>query len=207
MLLLDGFPEGSDITVLNVYYQQYDYQTKKEDYATIVFKDNVTKQKHVRVIKSPKYTYYIAKPEIQVEHNMQFIDKNLVDPVVCNYRDILFSIAQNTGNLDLYMDNIKSGNAKVNRMFYMHPRVFGADMDILNYIRMEFADTYKNTPCPVSIAFFDIETDISFTQLQSWAVRKTSPILLDSLNSWFRRIREEGTFEAIYRKYYTESDN
>ncbi len=53
----------------------------------------------------------------------------------------------------------------------------------------------------------DIETDISFTQLQSWAVRKTSPILLDSLNSWFRRIREEGTFEAIYRKYYTESDN
>ena len=160
MLLLDGFPEGSDITVLNVYYQQYDYQTKKEDYATIVFKDNVTKQKHVRVIKSPKYTYYIAKPEIQVEHNMQFIDKNLVDPVVCNYRDILFSIAQNTGNLDLYMDNVKSGNAKVNRMFYMHPRVFGADMDILNYIRMEFADTYKNTPCPVSIAFFDIETDI-----------------------------------------------
>ena len=29
----------------------------------------------------------------------------------------------------------------------------------------------------------DIETDISFTQLQSWAVRKSSPILLDSLAS------------------------
>lgn len=48
----------------------------------------------------------------------------------------------------------------------------------------------------------DIQTDISFTQLQSWAVRKDAPILLDSLNNWFRRIREDGTFEAIYKKYY-----
>ena len=30
----------------------------------------------------------------------------------------------------------------------------------------------------------DIDTDITFTQLQAWAVRKTSPILLDSLNVW-----------------------
>jgi membrane-bound lytic murein transglycosylase MltF len=30
----------------------------------------------------------------------------------------------------------------------------------------------------------DMETDISFTQLQAWAVRKNSPILLDSLNCW-----------------------
>ncbi len=52
----------------------------------------------------------------------------------------------------------------------------------------------------------DIQTDISFTQLQSWAVRKASPILLDSLNSWFRQIRQNGTFDAIYQKYYTESD-
>ena len=48
----------------------------------------------------------------------------------------------------------------------------------------------------------DIETDISFTQLQSWAVRKDSPILLDSLNSWLNRIRTNGTFDKIYRKYY-----
>jgi membrane-bound lytic murein transglycosylase MltF len=30
----------------------------------------------------------------------------------------------------------------------------------------------------------DMDTDISFTQLQAWAVRKDSPTLLDSLNSW-----------------------
>lgn len=48
----------------------------------------------------------------------------------------------------------------------------------------------------------DIDTDISFTQLQSWAVRKDSPILLDSLNSWLNQIRESGQYNDIYRRYY-----
>ncbi len=48
----------------------------------------------------------------------------------------------------------------------------------------------------------DIETDISFTQLQSWAVRKDSPVLLDSLNSWLSQIRDKGIYNNIYRRYY-----
>ena len=48
----------------------------------------------------------------------------------------------------------------------------------------------------------DIDTDISFTQLQAWAVRKESPILLDSINSWLRKIRDSGQFDEIYKNYY-----
>lgn len=48
----------------------------------------------------------------------------------------------------------------------------------------------------------DIQTDISFTQLQSWAVRKESPILLDSLNSWFKQIKESGLYNKLYSRYY-----
>lgn len=48
----------------------------------------------------------------------------------------------------------------------------------------------------------DLATDISFTQLQSWAVRNTSPALLDSLNQWFRTMRDEGLYDQIYRRYY-----
>lgn len=48
----------------------------------------------------------------------------------------------------------------------------------------------------------DIQTDISFTQLQSWAVRKDSPALLDSLNTWFARIKESGLYDKIYKRYY-----
>ena len=48
----------------------------------------------------------------------------------------------------------------------------------------------------------DVETDISFTQLQAWAVRKDAPALRDSLNVWLERLRRNGTFDKIYQKYY-----
>ena len=34
----------------------------------------------------------------------------------------------------------------------------------------------------------DYATDITFTQLQSWALRPTSPVLLDSVNMWLKTI-------------------
>lgn len=48
----------------------------------------------------------------------------------------------------------------------------------------------------------DIDTDISFTQLQSWVVRKEAPILLDSLNSWLSQIKKSGVYDNIYKRYY-----
>ncbi|MDL2265607.1 transporter substrate-binding domain-containing protein [Parabacteroides sp. OttesenSCG-928-G21] len=48
----------------------------------------------------------------------------------------------------------------------------------------------------------DIATDISFTQLQSWVLRKESVVLLDSLNYWFNQIRENGLYDKIYNRYY-----
>ena len=48
----------------------------------------------------------------------------------------------------------------------------------------------------------DIGTDISFTQLQSWAVRKESIMLLDSINRWFNDIRDRGVYDDIYKRYY-----
>lgn len=48
----------------------------------------------------------------------------------------------------------------------------------------------------------DIETDISFTQIESWAVRKESTQLLDSLNTWLIRFKKTTEFEAIISKYY-----
>ena len=45
----------------------------------------------------------------------------------------------------------------------------------------------------------DIETDISFTQFQSWAVRKESIVLLDSLNSWLERIQQRPDFQKMLK--------
>ncbi|MEL7600377.1 MAG: transporter substrate-binding domain-containing protein [Proteiniphilum sp.] len=54
----------------------------------------------------------------------------------------------------------------------------------------------------LSLPEIDVETDISFTQLESWAVRRDSPVLLDSLNSWLGRFKGTEAFKAIYDKYY-----
>ncbi|MDR1937456.1 MAG: transporter substrate-binding domain-containing protein [Tannerellaceae bacterium] len=48
----------------------------------------------------------------------------------------------------------------------------------------------------------DLDTDISFTQLQAWALRKNAPALADSLNRWLNEIRENGLFDKIYKRYY-----
>lgn len=48
----------------------------------------------------------------------------------------------------------------------------------------------------------DIETDISFTQMESWVIRKESPVLLDSLNHWLNTFKVSPLFKEIYFKYY-----
>lgn len=48
----------------------------------------------------------------------------------------------------------------------------------------------------------DYATDISFTQFQSWAMRKDAKILQDSLNVWIERIQQSEKFEKLYRKYH-----
>ncbi len=48
----------------------------------------------------------------------------------------------------------------------------------------------------------DIDTDISFTQLESWATRDSSPILLDSLNNWLSRFKTTREFRQIEESYY-----
>ncbi|NLY24127.1 MAG: transporter substrate-binding domain-containing protein [Bacteroidales bacterium] len=53
-----------------------------------------------------------------------------------------------------------------------------------------------------SLPEIDIETDISFTQLESWAVRRDSPQLLDSLNSWLGRFKDTLAFKQIFEMYY-----
>ena len=48
----------------------------------------------------------------------------------------------------------------------------------------------------------DIDTDISFTQLQAWAVRKDSYELLDSLNSWIIQLKNDKVIEKIQLRYF-----
>lgn len=51
----------------------------------------------------------------------------------------------------------------------------------------------------------DIATDIGFTQLQSWVLRRQSPALSDSLDKWFDYMRDTGVYDDIFERYYTKN--
>lgn len=48
----------------------------------------------------------------------------------------------------------------------------------------------------------DIKTDIGFTHFEGWAVRANSPILLDSLNTWIKKIKTTPKYQDILKRYY-----
>lgn len=48
----------------------------------------------------------------------------------------------------------------------------------------------------------DYRTDISFTQFMSWTLRKESPILRDSIDSWLTRIQQTEEYKSLYTKYF-----
>jgi membrane-bound lytic murein transglycosylase F len=52
----------------------------------------------------------------------------------------------------------------------------------------------------------DSRVTVSFPQLSGWAVRKTSPQLLQKANTWLNDITNDGFYDALHYKYYTKNE-
>ena len=62
--LLDRYPEGSDLTIMNTYYNYPVYIDGKkacDDFLCLVYKNNVTGNKDYKIIYKPNYTYYLVE--------------------------------------------------------------------------------------------------------------------------------------------------
>ena len=163
MFRIPGYEKGANITVLNTIYHKpvKDQETGKygKDSIDIIFKDLDTGEKHLHHIEEPKYTYYIANEDCRVPYNRLYIAKEDCYPVTCKYSEILKSIAEETGNLNKFYDNIRCGNYKANNGLIKLPSIFNADMHVEDYYRFKFAETYKNEQFDPGMLFFDIEVD------------------------------------------------
>lgn len=166
-LLIPGYPKNSDITVINTSYvpRYRDDDGKVEmDYISILFRDNTTGAKMVHIIYEPIYTFYAINDNINTpDHNLFFIEKDKVHPVTCKYADLTKALAEVTGRLDEYYDNIRSGNSRDNKKLHTDTRVFMSDMNVENYYRFMFNLSYKNNTFKLSKGFMDIETDIRYS--------------------------------------------
>lgn len=163
--LIKGYPIGSDITILDCVYR-YPYRDEETykfhpDTMTILFKDNVTKEKHFRVIENPQYAYYFRDPDLYGDpgYNQFFESEEYLKLIRCDYKDLNKSLASILGySFEWYEANKKDKDA-LKKILVQDRRIFGSDIDINDFYRMRFAEQYKNEDIPVSIAFMDIETD------------------------------------------------
>lgn len=91
-----------------------------------------------------------------------------------------------------------------------------ADNDTLvveDLIRMVSGGEIRYTVADESIArlnhtYFrniDIDLQVSFDQRTSWAVRKDTPVLADSLNAWFTRSNMEPNYLRVTKRYFEEA--
>ena len=51
----------------------------------------------------------------------------------------------------------------------------------------------------------DINTSLSFSQRIAWAVRESSPKLLEEINNWIVKMRQRTAYYVIYNKYFKSS--
>ena len=164
--LEEKYPEGSDLTLFNTFYQYPIYQDGKkvsDDFLVLVYKDNNTGKKHHEIIMKPSYTYYLMNDDQEVpNYNKLFIERDKVHPVEARFTDIEKSIAENTDNIDFWKQNIYGGNKGENKKLHTLPQVFFSDVDIQDHYRFKFAMTYKNEVVKLNKGFFDIEVDGKF---------------------------------------------
>jgi membrane-bound lytic murein transglycosylase F len=69
------------------------------------------------------------------------------------------------------------------------------------------ADDYLARLNKTYFSNIDISLPVSFDQRSSWAVRKDSPVLADSLDAWFARANAEPSYRRITKRYFEESKN
>lgn len=167
--LLRKYPEGSDITVMNMHYR-YPHRDEdgnlKPDTMNIIIKDNTTGKKDHVLIKNPKYRFYVINnKELYTNKNgeeypLLFTEESNVTPVEVPYKKISKAIAEVVGKEGAYYDALEAGDKKTLRNFHMESSIMNSDQDIEDHYRVEFARLYTNNIKKITKAYFDIEVDI-----------------------------------------------
>ena len=162
MFKITGRKPGANLTLMNTlswWGPDPDNEGKNCEFLSIVYKDNDTMQKHVEEIIDPSYTYYLADPNNRVDYNRLFIEEDKAQAITVPHRNVEQDIASRVGLKEFYYLNKSNGNKAENKKLHLHPNVFNSDMNIEDYYRLQFTQTYQNPADIPSKAFFDIESD------------------------------------------------
>lgn len=158
--MISGHKPGDNITIMNTQFWRAQMDNGKyKDFLTLVYKDCDSGLKYVEEIENPDYIYYLAKPDNRVTYPRLFIEEEHAEPIYVKYKDLEKDIAKRVGLSEFFYQNATNGNRSENKKLHLHPDVFNSDMNIEDHYMHRFSRMYKNEPCSITKAFFDIESD------------------------------------------------
>jgi membrane-bound lytic murein transglycosylase MltF len=149
-----------DIIALNIPITN---EGKKE----LAFTIPITQNKQVLIQRKPKTEKdTLIRNQIDLAYKTIYISKN--SPCILRLHNLSEEIAE-----PIYTKEIEEYSQE--QLMYM-----------VAYQEIDYAVVDKGIAVKNEKLFpeIDMKTDISFTQLQAWAVRQNAPALLDSLNRW-----------------------
>lgn len=201
MSIIKRYNEGSNISLLDVRYINGKQRPDNKDFMYLIYKDLDTGKKHHEIINKVEYEYFMAKPEEYIDHNMLFIEKEKVVPIVVEYRNLLKDIAERNNLLDFYYDNARTNYANNNKLHQLY-NVFNSDMNIEDHYRYRFDKIYKNESIlNLSKLYFDIEVDIKTVandpELGKYSINATSIIFENKVYVFLLRDEENPLIEEF----------
>lgn len=234
MIQIGNYPHQYDLSLLQTIYHRpkksknagsfFGKQPTIPDSIDLVIKDNVSGDKFIETIENPEYVWYKIKDDEYVDYNLAFVEKEKCIPIKTEYKKLLKSIAENTGNENFFKCNVENGDFQNNRRLHEHVRVMGSDMDIEDYYRFQFGESYKNAFGPIKKSYLDIEVDSrtakgdfvepgecpinAVTYIDDNAQTVFTLLLRDPDNPLclqFEKLLESGEFENIARDFIIKS--
>ena len=162
--LFKKYAPGSNITLLNTIYhrpRKIDEKKWSKGAITLVAKDLDRDTRIVSTIENPKYEYYMAMPYVELEdHTYFFYDKDELQLCECSFKDLDKDVAKRIGKEEFFWDCVTNGRRKDLKLLHTDNRLFRSQMNIEDFYRYKFGQTYKNEPYTLNKGYIDIEVDI-----------------------------------------------
>ena len=166
---------------LHSYYKKprYNKDAKEDtgkdinDFITIVYRNEDTSEKHLKIIPNPKLSYYEANDDYEIEYDhLNRIELENVHSATTEFKHVTRTICEYRNryegmNVDFnkYIRTNQYGKWNGSVLYsantmHLYKRVFSSDIDIEDYYKGKFVNKYPNAiKSKLTKSFLDIEVD------------------------------------------------
>lgn len=154
------------LMLCNIMYHQGRKQNGYQDALDIIYKDTRTGEKFVETIDEPVIEAYFTKEEYRdYNYSKAFMPIDMLEKKRIKYKNLIFDIAKELGPVSqkFVQDCINNRSFSQTKNLHKHPYVFGSDMDLEAWYKIQWMIHYydEKAPKPITKMFLDIEVDIS----------------------------------------------